>query len=428
MAKKGMLSGKGVSLDDLSKDQVIEQPEPEVQPEVETKPETAPQKETPPAPVAEAPPVETPPVVTPPEPTPEPPKVDDPASIQTSGENLEFLKLLNTKFNLSFESEDQVKAAIEKPTMESELQALQTQHTDLQSKFDLLTEQLDPKTLFSSDEAMKLEIWKKQNPDKDASIAQTLFSTDDLSSVSDLQMVKIGRKFSNPKLPGTEKDLEDAIAEEFGVEQETPFEEWPKTAQIRLASAAGEYRDRFKTMKGEVKIPERVDLEALRTERQQATEQATAKRTEAWNEYSAKAAGNLSSLKVPIGEPKEGEEPQFFTWDLGKAPVDKVGEMAKGYIAMGIENTEETQGLFDRAVRNVLIEENLSRMFEAYGKDILARQEEQHLEETHNPAPLTDSQRTAEGTEDGKKKEQTAFAVAGSGSALFNNPLFKITE
>jgi len=358
-----------------------------------------------------------------------PPVTETPPDVvQPPDTNEEFLKLLNEKFNQTFESDDQIKEAFTKPTMELEYKEAQEKYDDLQGKYELLTEQLDPKSYFSSEEAMKLEVWKTANPTKDASVAQKVFSTEDLTAVSDLEMVKMGRKFSNPKLPGTDADLEAAIAEEFNVDPDTPFKEWPTNAQIRLSTSAAEYRDRFDSIKKGVTLPERVNIEELRTQRQQEAATAKEQLTESWNGHSTQLSETMKQLKVPVGVPKEGEEQSFLTWDLSADVVKDVQEMASGYIAMGVKYDDQTKGLFDRAVTNILIEKNLPSMLDAYGKDLLARQKEQHLEETNNTAPLTDTQKSTPGSEEQKKAEQTEFATQGYGSNVRSKPLFNIKK
>jgi len=404
-----------ISLDDLNKPQenVIPQqvpptPQPEPTPSPEPTPEPTPAPEPTPTPA--------------PEPTPEPPKVTDADQIQRSGENLEFL---NTLLNQEFTSTDQAVEQFNKPTMESEYNELKTQHDDLQGKFELLMEQSDPSTYFSSDEAMKFEVWRKTNPNKDASVAQTVFATEDLNKVSDFDIIKMGWKFASPNLPGTEKDLDEAIAEELKVEADIPFNEWPKSAQVRLASLAGGYRNQFESMKSDVKLPDKIDLEALRAERKTASDAKLTELSTAWDKHSSTAAESMKTLKVPIGTPKEGEEQAFFEWDLKAPPKTKVEDMAKAYVGMGVKFTDETKVIFDRAVRNVLIEENLPQIMQKHEDDVLARQKEQHLQETHNATPLTDSVRPGDGTEDKALKERSAHARSGSGSGLFKNPLFK---
>lgn len=417
-----MIKEGGISLADLEEPQVVETPTPEVQPKAEETPPPAPKEEpvakTPP----ETPPQETPPVEAPPS---EPPKVDDPASIQQSGENVAFVETLNKFLNKEFESEEQAKEALTQPSMKTEYEEAQQKLAELQSKYDVLTEQLDPMSYFSSEEAMKLEAFKKQYPKKDASIAQKIFSQEDLSAVSDLDMVKMGRKFSNPKLPGTEKDLEDALALEFGEEAETPVEEWSKAAQIRMATVAGEYRDQFETMKQGVKLPEVVNIEELRNQRQKASEEQKAQITEAWNKHSKEIANDTKVLKVPVGTPKEGEEQKFFEWDLGKPPQAEADHLAKSYATVGAPMNDETKAAFQRSLQMSLLEANLPQILQKYGDDLEARKEEAHLKETHNPEPLTDSQRPKEGTVDEQLRERTGWAIGGMGSSIRSNPLFK---
>jgi len=348
--------------------------------------------------------------------------------IQKSGFAFEFLSTLT---GTTFESEDQVKEAFNKPTMESEYgelktqhDELNTQHTDLNEKYNLLTEQLDPSQYFGSDDAMKLAIFEKDNPNKDASIAQKVFSTEDLSTVGDLEMVKMGMKFQTRNLKGTEADLEATIAEEMGQESDTPFNEWPVSAQNRLAIKASEYRDQFDTVKKSVTLPEKFNIEELHTQRREAAEGAEAKLTTDWSGNAEKVLNDFDKLKVPVGEPKEGEDQQFFEWDLGEVPKSEVDELTQAYISNGLEMTDDSQKSFNKALELSLLDKNLSKMMQAYGKDLLARQEETHLKETNNTEALTDSQRPVEGGEDKVLKERSTFARTG-GSSILTKPLFK---
>ena len=425
MTPKPIFKEGGVSLDDLSKPQENMDTQKEVPPAPEPPAEEPPQKEAPPAAPPETPP-EVPPAETPPETPPAEPALNDPATIQKSGENFEFL---NTLLKKEFKSKEEVEEAFNKPTMELEYTELKAAYEKLQSDNALLMEQLDPMTHFSSEEAMKLEVWKKQNPNKDASIAQVVFGSKDLNAVSDMNMVKMGRKFATPNLPGTEKDLEDAIALELGVEAEIPIEEWPKTAHIRLATLAGDYRERFNTIKGSVELPAKVNLEELRTQRQVEADARNATLTEEWTKHSKEVASGTDSIKLPIGEPKDGEEQAFFKWDVPASEVKEVVEkLSKDYITLGVPSNDKTKEAFDKSVRFQHLDKNLPQIMKKYGDDLLARQEEKHLEEIHNPEPLKDTDRPREGTAEQKTAERTAFAIGGSGASIFNHPLFNITK
>jgi hypothetical protein len=60
-----------------------------------------------------------------------------------------------------------------------------------------------------------------------------------------------------------------------------------------------------------------------------------------------------------------------------------------------------------------------------YGDDLLARQKEEHLNETNNTTPLKDTQRPVEGGEEQILKERNEFALGG-GSVMTRRPLYKI--
>ena len=355
------------------------------------------------------------------------PKPDDPPAGQFD------FAFFNKTLNTNYESLDQVKTDLEKPTMESEYNEVKSQldewqqkYNDLNSDFDALTEQLDPSAYFSSDEAMKLEVFKKENPDKDASIAQRIFSTEDLSSIGDLDMVKMGWRFNTPTLKGTDKDLEAAIAEELNQDPETPLNEWPVSAQNRLARMAADYSHQFKTIKSSVKPPEKIDLAQLKADRAEAQTKRQAELTEKW-EAVANESLSTTDVKLPIGTPKEGEEQQFFTWTLGDAPKEEVDALKERYISMGFD-PEENKEAFQQTLNLALIDKNLPQIMLKYGEDLLARQEERHLDETNNTNPLKDSERTDLTDEEKEKLEQTNFALTPEVPSFKGSPLFKPTK
>ena len=433
---KGLLDGGSgaVSLEDLKEDHPVLKKTATAPPEPAPAAEPQPTEPKPEEPKVETPKVEPTPVEpkveTPPEPEapvvkePEEPKAPTPVEqMQQSGLNLEFLKELTGK---AFESEDQVKEALTKQTMESEYDELQTQYKDLDEKYSLLTEQLDPSKYFSSEEAMKLEMFKKENPKKDASIAQKVFSTDDLNSVDDLEMVKMGRKFKNPKLPGTEKDLEVAIMEELGIEEDSPRSEWSTTAQIRLANMASDYREQFDTIKEGVQLPERIDIDGLHAERKQASEEVKTKLVEDWTKNADDLLKTFDKIKLPVGKPEEGEDQQFFEWDLGEAPKAEIESLKGHYITNGIEYDDLTKESFNKALEMSQLSKNLPQIMKQYGEDIVAREAEKHLKETHNPEPLKDAERPKSDADADRIKERTEWASTG-GASVRQKPLFNQT-
>ena len=78
---------------------------------------------------------------------------------------------------------------------------------------------------------------------------------------------------------------------------------------------------------------------------------------------------------------------------------------------------------FQKSLELTLIDKNLPQILKKYGDDLLARQEKEHLDKTHNPEPLTDSQRSEDSSDEKVLKERTAYATGGMG-AFRGNPLF----
>ena len=403
---------EGLSAEDLNSQadtpqEIQPSAEPEPQPKVDPLPEE---------PVAETPKVEEPVAG----PTPEPPPAP------------EFdLSSLNKTLNKQYESLEQLQADLNKPTKESEYNELEAKYTDLEKLYEqanqnveLLTEQLDPYTLFSDDNAIKLEAFKKANPKKDASIAQTVFSTDDLSTIDDLDMVKMGWKFNSPKkLKGTEKDLEAAIAEELGQDPDTAISEWTVSAQTRLSRMAGQYVTQFDQLKSSVELPKKISIDELRNQRTQEAEQKLTLLKEGWETTVEETLKETQSIKVPIGTPEEGEEQKFFEWELGQPPKAEAESLKEQFIKAGMR-PEEAQEMFQKSLNLTLVDANLPQIMQKYGEDIEARMKEEFLDKSHNPQPLKDTVRPESTGSEKVLKERSSFALEGIGSSLHSHPLF----
>jgi len=422
MAKGLLDSGetKAIGLDDLNDGLSAEQLNQNTPPQQEVQPDTVQQETVEPAAEENR--------VAPTKETQEAPK---PETNEDKSPTTQFdFSSLNKELGKKYESFDQIKADINKPSMETEytdvkkqLEEWQSKYNDLNETHELLMDQFDPSTYFSSDEAMKIEAFKKANPDKDASIAQKVFSTQDLSSIDNIDMVKMGWKFNTPNLKGTDRDLEMSIAEELNQDPDTPVSEWPVSAQNRLARMAADYANQFNNIKSSVTLPEKLNIEELKTQKKQASEQHLTELTDGWSKVADETLKDMKSVKLPIGTVQEGEEQQFFEWALAAPPEKEVSELKERFISMGFDPNEEREG-FNQSLNLMLLQENLPQIMLKYGEDLLANQEEKHLEETHNPTPLKDSERTDLSATEKERAEQTRFATEGVVPRFRNSPLF----
>ena len=386
----------------------------EVQPtaEVEPTPEVIPPQET--QPVEEA------------------PRVEEPAAeVTPPAEELDFT-FLNKTLNKEYKSIEELQADLNKPTKELELTELETKYANLQKMYDessqvneLLTEQLDPANLFANEEDQKLAVFKKANPKKDPNIAQTVFATEDLSTIDDIELVKMGWKFNAAKkLKGTEKDLEAAIAEELGQDPDTPVSEWSVSAQNRLQMMAGSYVSQFEQLKSSIELPKKINIDELRSQRTLDTEAKLKSLQEGWDLTAEETLKETTSLKVPIGTPAEGEEPTFFEWDLGKAPQEEVEGLKAQYLKAGLD-PKESKELFQKGLQLALIDANLPQIMQKYGDDIAARMKEEFLDKSHNPEPLKDTVRPEAGGAEKELEERSNWAIGSVGSQFHSHPLFR---
>lgn len=403
----------------------INQPPVEQTPEVETPVEETPQEAPTEEPVAEEPKVE--------EPKAEEPK-EEPKVEEAGSQQFDFAAF-NEKIGRNYESLDDVKADLDKPTMESEynetkeaLDKVQAELDELAKLNEQLVQQTDPYSYFSDDNALKASVFKKQYPKKDVGIIEKVFATEDLSSIDDLEMVKMGWKFNSSKSLGTDAKIEAAIKEELNADPDAPLSELSDTAQVRLAKMANEYRGAFDQMRQDVKLPERVNLEELKSQIKESEESRLKTLTEGWSGIAESALKETTKIQVPIGEPKEGEEQRFFDWDLGAPPQEDVDRLKENYIQMGLDPTGDAADLFQESLNLSLISKHLPQIMQKYEDDIVARKEKERLDETHNPEPLKDSERAERSAKEKEKEEQTSFAIGGLGAAFQGNPLFTIKK
>jgi len=422
MAKQGLFGGgKPIDLNDGFKTSE------EIDKELQAEPEV---QETPPEPEVVEPAVEPKAEETPTEPTEEPkeePKQEEPKAEESPSSQFDFA-FFNKELNKNYESLDQIKADLNKPTMESEygeaqkkLEELESKYNDLNRSYEVLADQYEQNANLVSDDARRVDMYMRANPDKDASIVQRIFSTGDLSSIADIDMVKMGRRFNTKRLKGTDKDLEATIAEELGQDPDTPVSEWPVTAQNRLAVLAADFENQFKSIRSGVQLPERVNIEALKEQRKQADADRLNSLTEGWNKIADESLQGTKSLKIPIGTPKEGEEQQFFEWELSGAPKAEADAIRDNFIKMGMNPDGAT---FQQALNIALFQKNQPQIMLKYREDLLARSEEKHLDEVHNTQPLKDTERTDLTTADKEKAEQTQFAREPLIRTFRGSPLF----
>ena len=266
---------------------------------------------------------------------------------------------------------------------------------------------------FSNEDSYKLEQYKKEFPSKDPAVAQSIFMNKDLKTVDDFDIVKWGLQLDNPGLKGGEEGIKQTVAEEFGIDPELEISEWSVSAQNRLVIKANTYRSEFEAMK-QIEAPKRLDIDSIRQQRQQDVASSLETRKTAWADVTKGIESDLSTLKVPVGTPKEGEPQEYFDWDVGSANNETVSSIVEQMVASGSDVNDDTITFAKQSARLAMQDKSMPEIMAKYKASILANSEADHLKETHNPEPLLDTSRP-EGEAEKEKKEFSDWAASTEG-------------
>lgn len=344
------------------------------------------------------------------------------------------INVLNKDLETNFESIDSLKQTISKASKVDELEDrvkevedLRAKADEFKEKYELLLENTDPKTFFADDSSIKLELFKKSNPSKDAAVAHKIFSIDDVNKVDDFDIVKLGYKLDFPNLKGGDEAIKEMLAEEYNVDPELEIDQWPVRAQNKLLIEANKFRNSFNEIK-KIEVPGRLDVDKLRNDLIQERETKISTLKESWNKSSEalKTSDELKKLKFQIGVPKDGEQPEYFEWDLDSVPSDTIDNIVNQMISSGVSPTDDNLASVKDAVRLAVEDVYKPQIMAKYKEAIRSEWEAEHLKKTHNPEPLHDSQNpTADVNKE--KKELTDF-VRGSSNKFKRKPLFSVSK
>lgn len=340
------------------------------------------------------------------------------------------ITVLNKQLGREFDSFDSLSQELERASKVDDLEgkvkdfeSVKQTEQELREKYDILLEQADPKSFFANESSLKLEQFKKQNPDKDPSIAQNIFATEDLNQVDDFEIVKWGEKLDHPRLKSSDESLRGRLAKRFGEDPDIDMSEWSQSAQDQLLIEADKYRKSFREMKN-VEVPETIDVESIRQQRLQEKQEMEAKIKESWASKSKEIKDSVSKLKFEVGSPKEGESQEYFEWDITPEQSSMVDGIVDQMVSSGMEMNEDSLNTAKEAAFDLMLRQELPNILSKYKETVVSELEAKHLKDTHNPEPLHDSQAPQDDQERAKKEFQEWAKRPTTGfsrSPLFNN-------
>lgn len=294
---------------------------------------------------------------------------------------------INKRFGTEFADEDSLKAALN--TQETE--GLKTKMTDLEKQVAeleavkeenaMLRENLDPLKYFASDDDFKIAQFKKQFPDKDASVAYQLF-TEDLKSVPDQEMLAYEMMLDTPGL--TREDALGVVRAEYGIDDE----EGPDRVQsARMKINATKARKSVDGLKSEIKLPDKVDVDSLSAEQRELREQKSQRLTDGWKNIGNEIARSLDD--VIITDTVDGKEQEIFRYAIDKDfPQDVVESVANVMAQSGVEPSKEAAASAAQVFKEKYVSQNLNKMLKAAMDHVKTKAEEERLKKQHNPGSV----------------------------------------
>ena len=330
----------------------------------------------------------------------------EPASTDTEPEKKTIFEIneFNQTFATEYENEEALKSALADAKRIGELQEQIKELESLREENLLLKENLDPMKYFASEDDYKVAQFKKQFPDKDASVAYKLM-TADLSTMSDRDLIAQNLLLDNPDLDGGLKGALEIVDDKYGIEDGVDIDALTKN---KMKVEARSSRKNIESVKAQIQLPDKIDPSSLAAKQKELLEQKTNKLKEGWSAIGKEAAKSLPDLVIKDKD-ADGNEVEAFRYSMTKDFPQEVVDNMINYMALqGIEPSKETASVLMDTMQKEYLFQHREDIIKAVRDDALAKAEERRLKKQHNTGeptkevtPVTD-----------KSKDDTARLMA----------------
>ena len=308
----------------------------------------------------------------------------------------------NKSFGTQFSTPDEIKGLLESSDKVKELEGKVTALDELQTKYDEINQKyetykryeeelFDPMQYFNSPEEYAWMKYRKDNPDKDASIAYKAFVSD-FKKDSDLDVLINYERFSDPGLEGGEQGVKEMIADKYGIDPElidSPSE-WTTVVRNKIRKDANLARKEFEEIKSSVELPAKVDINKLEADRKVAVEAKTNQLKKDWSEITNLMLKDMDKVTVFDDPNKEGKSDPLVDFVLDDKMKSELREGMISYLTdSGLEPTESNIQEAGTTAQARVILQNLPKIIKGAVNEALAKQEKAHNDEIHNPAKVT---------------------------------------
>lgn len=278
-----------------------------------------------------------------------------------------FFEELNKKFSTAFTSDDEVSSLISTSKSFKEKETTwggyEVEKKTLQEKINDLEGKLNPRSYFSSDKAYVAEQLRIQRPDLNPVILQEVVMAD-IKQMDDFSALVKSTMLERTDLD--QGDIEAVLYDKYGIDPDTPKEDWERLAKTKIALDAKVAKDKFAELQSSVQLPE------VRTQEQMVEELRLAK--EAKVQEITPYADKFTAFDKFTREVKEGE---VFEFDVPSDYRDSLGDMFKGFFVDGNLPINEANLETVVRLRNAdFLYENFNKIHEVIEKAAISKHKE----------------------------------------------------
>lgn len=323
----------------------------------------------------------------------------------------DFYSSLNEKLKTDFKSEEDIRLLVEQASkakqFEEQLKELETLKADL----EFYKNGVNPLDYFASEDDFRIQQFKKANPEKNASLAYRVF-TSDLDKLSDLEVLAQYEMLNND-VEGGEAGAKELVAQQYSLDLESDPKEWSTLSRNQLKKAANTVRREIKEMKESYKLPERIDVAGKRQTEQEAQAKRTELITKGWTEVIPKALNEIKEIEINDTD-KDGKVEPLMKYVIDEETKKELGEEAKQIlISNNVEINAESGKFIDKYIKDQYVTRTLPKLLKAYATTLLAELDKKKDEETHNPNPIKTDPRPPS-ADDAEKQKLIEYALGGS--------------
>jgi len=300
-------------------------------------------------------------------------------------EQTEFnLETFNKFFETDFKEVDDVKGLFEKVDKYSDydekvnkLTEFENTLKDKDKEITKLRESLDPRSYFSSDDAFKAEMIRKQHPDKDPVIIEKVIKSD-LNKQKDFDVLVDDFLMDNPTFGGDRTRAEKVLMKRYGIDPDESPEEWEQVTKDEIMVEASKAKKKFQQLSDEVEMPEVISPE----EREQQKAEALDNLKKSWKE----PLDRIAQYEKEVIKDSEGNV--MLEFEIPESFRSEIRDYAEAMVTSGeFPVNEESLAFVEDNVRKLAVAEYLPKLLEVYGNQLQSEWQRQKDEEEGNTKP-----------------------------------------